>query len=121
MRALIAAIFLHAGAPYLEYKVILGDSAPEHMVFQAMSAQTLNISFNVFGSPAATVTLYRMQANGSYELYENTRITATDSYITINDVSYIEEAQYLITASNIYGSSINNLTFVLVVTGITQC
>ena len=87
------------------------------MVFQALLAQTLNISFNVFGSPAATVSLYRMQADGNYESDSNPRITTTDSYITIANITYPDEAHYLITAGNIYGSSINNLTFALMVIG----
>ena len=114
-------IFLSSGTPYLEYKIGLdAQHIPSHMTFQANSTHTVNISFYTFTAIEAIVTLYRMQTNNIYDLDRNSRITITDSYITISDIVPSDGAEYLITAANAYGQSVNNLTFDLTVNGKTQ-
>ena len=109
---------LHAGAPYLEYKIDLTiTSKPSHRTFQAVTTETVTISFYTFTAIEVTVTLYRMKNNNTYELTRNSRITTTNSYITISNVVPSDEAQYLITAASAYGQSVNNLTFNLTVEG----
>ena len=90
---------------------------PTHMNFERDTARTLNITFNAFASPKPTVTLYRQQADGTYQPHTDDRITTTDSYVTFRNILPIDQASYLITAVNSYGPSMNNLTFDLTVTG----
>ena len=109
---------LSSGVPYLEYWVSLGvNEPPMHMNFEKDTAETLNISFNTFASPKPTVTLYRRQADGTYQPHTDDRITTTNSYVSFSNLLPIDQASYLITAVNSYGPSMNNLTFDLTVTG----
>ena len=81
------------------------------MLLEETFNRSLNISFNTFASPRATVTLYRQQEDSTYQPHTDDRITATDSYIAFTYLLPLDSASYLITATNNFGQSINNLTF----------
>ena len=87
------------------------------MTYTENTATTLNVTFNTFASPTATVTLYKQQADGTYQPHTNDRTTITNFFITISNLLSLDEGLYLITAANTFGSSINNLTFDLTVNG----